>query len=169
MQTISWVLRIKNQPNSFRASAALTLNAFDAAMVDFRISVTDSRNHGAWSYADDGIASQDVRLCYVLCRVRGQYGWRLALAGDNAHNQIAAPTLNAGVRLLPPTWDALGTRLERAWNAHGVRSDFGNAWEIRRTECIPCNPKAGQQGTPANHALIYFSVSCPGWGTRIRT
>ena len=121
MQTISWVLKIKNQPNSFRASAALTLNAFDAAMVDFKISVTDSRNHGARSYADDEIASQNVRLRYVLCRVRGQYGWRLALAGDNAHNQIAAPTLNAfdadaGVRLLPPlgrAWGALGTHLGR--------------------------------------------------------
>jgi len=50
------------------------------------------------------------------------------------------------------TWDALGT--------HGGAVGFWKAWEIRRTECIPCDPKAGQQGTLANRALIYFSVSC---------
>ena len=35
------------------------------------------------------IASIDGLLRYVLRRVCIRYGWRLALAGDNTHNQIA--------------------------------------------------------------------------------
>src|SRR5262249_60044196 len=103
-------------------------------MVDFRISVTDSRDHGAWSYADDEIAAQDVRLRYVLRRVRGQYGRRLALAGDNAHNQVAAERLRRRrcgyFHQLGRAWDALGTRLGRAWDAWGAVG-FWKAWEIR--------------------------------------
>jgi hypothetical protein len=70
-------------------------------MVDFTISEADStKPRTAWCYANDEIASVDARLRYVLRRVCIQYGWRLALAGDNAHNQIADEVVRERVFLV---------------------------------------------------------------------